>query len=65
MLIIAPHSGNGGWAPSPRKPRLAAPRMAIPMSMLALTMMGEVQFGRMWTKTTRRFPAPMERAAST
>ena len=62
---MAPHSGAGGFAPSPMKPSEATARIARPISMLALTISGETQFGRMWRSRIQPCPAPMVRAAST
>ena len=39
--IIAPHSGSGGWAPRPIKPRPAAVRMMPAMSSVTRTISDE------------------------
>ena len=37
---IVPHSGWGGWAPSPRKPRAAASITAVAKPRVPWTMIG-------------------------
>ena len=63
--MSAPHSGVGGWAPSPRKLRAAASRMAEAKLKVVCTISGPMQFGRIATKMIRRSRAPMARAAVT
>ncbi|MNZ74491.1 hypothetical protein D3C78_929410 [compost metagenome] len=47
VAIIAPHSGEGGCAPMPRKPRLAAVMMIELMSSVMRTMRLGTQSGAM------------------
>ena len=63
--IMPPHSGVGGWAPSPRKLRAAASRMAEAMLRVVWTMRGPKQLGRMPIKMMRQSRAPTARAAMT
>ena len=51
---IEPHSGIGGWAPRPRKPRPAASRMASETPSAAWTMSGARQLGRTVTSISRK-----------
>src|SRR5690606_631004 len=62
---IVPHSGVGGCAPMPRKPRAAASRMALEKDRVAWTMSGAVQFGRMVLNIRRNLLAPATLAAVT
>ena len=57
--IIAPHSGSGGCAPRPRKPRPAAVRMMPAMSSVTLMISDEMQSGMMWRSTMRNGEAPI------
>ena len=57
--IIAPHSGSGGWAPRPRKPRPAAVRMMPAMSSVTRTISDDMQSGMMWRSTMRAGEAPI------
>jgi len=65
MAIMAPHSGIGGWAPSPRKLKPAASKMAEPNPREAWTIMGAMQLGKTVLKRMRRFLAPTALAAKT
>src|SRR5947209_15929996 len=47
-LSIAPHSGDGGRMPRPRKLRLDAVRIAVPSLSVAITNTGAIAFGRRW-----------------
>src|SRR6185369_12839511 len=51
--IMAPHSGNGGCAPRPMKPRPAAVRMMPAISSVTRMIIDDVQSGRMWSPITR------------
>ena len=62
--IIAPHSGIGGCAPRPRKPRPAAERMIPAMSSATRTIIDEMQSGQTWPISSRKGPAPCRRAAA-
>ena len=62
---IAPHSGVGGCAPRPRKPRPAASRMASESPSAACTMSGARQFGSTVTVIRRNFLTPETLAAVT
>ena len=46
--IMAPHSGLGGCAPRPRKPRPAAARMMPAISSVTRTISEEMQSGQIW-----------------
>src|SRR5215472_4747291 len=61
--IMAPHSGDGGCAPSPRNPSPAAVRMMPAMSRVTRTITEARQSGMMWRNTIRKDPAPSSRAA--
>ena len=45
---MAPHSGQGGYAPRPRKPRPAAVRMTPAMLSVTRTITEGTHIGRMW-----------------
>src|SRR6185312_4265248 len=62
--IIAPHSGSGGCAPRPRKPRPAAVRMMPAMSSVTRTTREEMHSGMMWRSTMRQGEAPISRTAA-
>src|SRR5690606_12695373 len=62
--IIAPHSGNGGCAPSPRKPRPAAVRMMPAISSVTRMMTEDEHSGRIWRRITRAAEAPCRRIAA-
>src|SRR6185437_731843 len=62
--IIAPHSGAGGCAPRPRKPRPAAIRMTPAMSRLTRTITEARQSGMIWRSTMRAGDAPASCAAA-
>ena len=51
--IIAPHSGSGGCAPRPRKPRPAAVRMMPAMSSVRRTITEDRHIGTMWRSMMR------------
>ena len=55
---MVPHSGVGGCAPRPRKPRAAASRMAVEMPSVACTISGAAQFGSTSLNISRKLPAP-------
>ena len=55
---IAPHSGEGGLAPRPRKLSPASKRMALPSSSVASTSTGPYTFGMISTASARRFEDP-------
>jgi hypothetical protein len=56
--IIAPHSGSGGWAPRPRKPRPAAVKMMPAMSSVTRTITLDRQSGMTCPITMRSGEAP-------
>src|SRR5579883_1121750 len=56
---MVPHSGCGGCAPRPRKPRAAASRMAEEKPSEAWTMRGARQFGSTVANMRRSVPAPL------
>ena len=62
---IAPNSGDGGWAPSPRKLRLAPMSMFWAQKMAACTVRVGTQAGRMWRVRMPSSGRPIARAAST
>ena len=62
---MAPHSGAGGWAPSPRKPSAAPSRMAKAMESVVCTIRGGRLLGTMWLSSTRAPLQPSPWAAST
>ncbi len=64
-LSIAPHSEEGGCAPTPRNDSAAPVRIAPATPSVATTMTGATMFGRMWRATMRTSPHPVVRAAST
>ena len=64
-LSMAPHSDDGGWAPTPRKESAAPVRMAPATPRVATTMTGDTTFGRMCRPTMRASRHPVVRAAST
>src|SRR5690625_2896569 len=64
-LKIVPHSGVGGWAPSPRNPNPAAHKMAEPTCNVDWTIIGARQLGKMWRKIILPSPAPAAFAAWT
>ena len=45
-LIMLPHSGTGGFAPSPRKDRPASSIIIVPISNMAVTRTGPKIFGK-------------------
>ena len=51
---MAPHSGSGGCAPRPRKPRPAAVRMMPAMSRVTRTISEERQSGTTWREDDAR-----------
>src|SRR5438128_12534470 len=51
---IAPHSGVGGCAPSPRNPSAAASRIANAIESVVCTIRGGKLFGTMWRSEERR-----------
>src|SRR3984893_1007657 len=59
---MAPHSGSGGCAPTPRKDSAARSRMARLTSMVALTSTGDRQFGSRWNSRMRHCRWPSARA---
>src|SRR6185437_4280523 len=63
--IIAPHSGCGGCAPTPRKPSPAAVRMIPAMSSVTRTISEEVSSGRMWETMMWVLEAPCNCTAET
>ena len=63
--IMAPHSGSGGCAPKPMKPRPAAVRMMPAMSKVMRTMTDERHIGMMWKTMMRNSLAPARRTALT
>ena len=62
---MAPHSGVGGTAPSPRKLSAAVMMMALPKSIVDNTSAGASAFGRTWRSRIRRSGIPNARAAVT
>ena len=62
---MVPHSGVGGWAPRPRKPRAAASRMALEKPSVDWTMSGAQQLGSTVLNIRRKGPAPATRLAIT
>ena len=54
VAIIVPHSGSGGCAPSPRKPRPAAVRMMEDMSRVTRTIRLGTQTGATWREARAR-----------
>src|SRR5690554_641245 len=56
--IIAPHSGNGGCAPSPRKPSPAAVRITPAISSVTRMIIEEVHSGSTCPTITRSGEAP-------
>src|SRR5262249_17530665 len=54
--IMAPPSGDGGWAPRPRKPSPAAVRMIPAMSRVRRTITEDRQRGMTWPRTMRTGP---------
>src|SRR5699024_3771696 len=63
-LNIAPHSGVGGCAPSPKKLNPAASKIAVPIPSVAWTMIGATQFGKTCWMTILPCFAPIALAAS-
>src|SRR4030042_1524243 len=63
-LTMAPHSGVGGWVPSPIKLREAAMRIVSPRMRVARMMTEEKQFGRIWCRMIHRLLAPEALAAA-
>ncbi len=62
--IISPHSGSGGCAPSPRKPRPAAVRMMPAMSRVTRMITDGTHIGATCARRIRPPPAPCSRAAA-
>jgi hypothetical protein len=62
---MAPHSGVGGWAPTPRKPSAAASSTAEEKPSVAWTISGGMQFGSTVISISRKMPAPLTRLAVT
>ncbi|MNW07345.1 hypothetical protein D3C71_2039300 [compost metagenome] len=63
-LSIAPHSGVGGWAPSPRNDRLAAVMIEVPMRRVKYTTIDEIVPGKICRMMMVQSDAPMLRADS-
>jgi hypothetical protein len=63
-LSMAPHSGVGGWAPRPRKLRVAATRRAFPRPRVVSTMTGARTLGTTWRPMILRSAPPDARLAS-
>src|SRR5690606_8695121 len=63
--IIVPHSGVGGCAPKPRKPKLAPVKITKPISNVAFTIMVEIQLGNTSIKAIRHLLAPRPSDANT
>ena len=61
---IAPHSGVGGCAPSPRKPSAAASRMAKAIASVVGTINGGRLLGTIWLARTCQPLQPRPCAAS-
>ena len=64
VAIIAPHSGEGGCAPMPRKPNEAAVRMMELMSSVTRTTRLPMHIGTMWRRMMRKELAPVSRTAA-
>src|SRR5699024_9224292 len=64
-LSIAPHSGEGGSAPSPRKLRADTQTIACPIPSVATASSGHRVFGSTWRRKMRMRPIPSRRAAAT
>ena len=62
---MAPHSGLGGWMPSPIKESPAAFRIAEATPSVDWTMIGAMLLGMMCFRMMRRSELPTDRAAST
>src|SRR5438128_4931317 len=55
---MVPHSGVGGWAPSPRKLSAAVAKIDQPTCWETSTTTGEMAFGAIWRSMMRRSLAP-------
>ena len=62
-LIMLPHSGMGGLAPSPKKLRAASSIIMVPMSSMEVTRMGPRILGRMCPQMIFPVPLPESRTA--
>src|SRR6266542_1677494 len=62
---IAPHSGVGGTAPSPRKLSAAVMMIALPKSIVISTRIGATEFGSRWRNKIVPSGVPSARAAVT
>ena len=65
LAMSNPREGSVTGTPTPRKLSVASSAMAEAIWIVATTSTGPRQFGRMWTKMTRRLGKPRFRAAST
>ena len=57
-LIMLPHSGTGGLAPSPRKLSAASSIIMVPMSSMEVTSTGPMIFGRRCFRIILNVPLP-------
>lgn len=64
LAAIEPHSGHGGWAPRPRKPRPAAVMMMPAMLRVTRTITEGMHIGRMWRVMIAMALAPCRRTAA-
>ena len=62
-LIMLPHSGMGGLAPSPKKLRAASSIIMVPMSSIDVIRMGPIMLGRMCPKMIFPVLLPERRTA--
>ena len=60
---MAPHSGLGGWTPSPRNDSDEAVNIAVPRSIVVLTIICDIAFGMMCVAMMRACDAPNTRQA--
>ena len=58
---IVPNSGVGGFAPIPKKPKVANSKMALEIPIVICTMRGARQFGKMTINIKRNTLAPATR----
>ena len=64
-MAIAPHSGSGGCAPSPRKPRPAAVRITDAIDSVSRTSTEGMHIGTIDFQMIRPLEAPCSFAAET
>ena len=65
VLRIDPHSGVGGWTPSPMKDRPEIIMILVPIRSVESTIRGESVLAKICRMMMRKFPDPLARAAST